>query len=290
MKYTFGNKEDIIEELLNTEPGIESGIAALDDKIYGFRPGELISIGGRASMGKSSLARTMALNMSKEHNVCFISLEDIGWLKTYMICNLGKVNADRALNNKMNEEEIHRMKVGQEELSKRHIGYEERGGLTPEDVRVYILEQQEKEEVGCVFVDYLQRLRGDTRYNTRLDEVSNISHKLKDIAMECEVPIVALTQLNRNPDTRENKRPTMIDIRECGDIENDANRVLLLYRQSYYDIRISKFGEDNGEAEIIVAKNRGGWTGTVKCGFLAEVMQFCDDPDYISEKEAGDEF
>jgi replicative DNA helicase len=290
MKDLRKDKSNVVAELLSSKSGIMSGIQALDDVILGFRPGELITIGARPSMGKSSLMRTIALNMSKDNTVCFFSLEDIDLLKPYLLCNLARVNADRALSGMLKEEDIRKLKDSESSLRKRRILYDENTSLVPEIMKSAIEECQKTEEISCVFIDYIQLISLTSQYSKREEEIGFISRQLKEMATDLKVPIIAATQLNRKCEERENKRPRLSDIRESGTIEQDCNKVLLLYRQSYYDMRISKFAEDSGEAEIIVAKNRGGKTGTVKCGFLAETMQFCDDPDYISEKEVGNDF
>ena len=161
---------------------------------------------------------------------------------------------------------------------------EEEGRVTPDMIARYLKRYSKEEEIGCVFVDYLQLMTSGDGAN-RQEEVRSISRELKCLATDYKVPIIAACQLNREVEKRENKRPQMSDISESGGVEQDANIILLLYRQYHYDRLINRYAEDDGEAEIIVAKTRCGQTGTINCGFLPEIMKFYDLPGGIDEEK-----
>jgi len=127
----------------------------------------------------------------------------------------------------------------------------------------------------CAIVDYLQLMTAGKR-DSRQQEVTEISRELKAIAKDFDMPLVVLCQLNRAVEVRENYRPRLSDLRESGSLEQDADKVLLLHRPSYYDIKLDFDSEDTGEAEIIVAKNRSGPVGSVPCAWISDYMSFCD--------------
>lgn len=221
----------------------------------------------------SSLLRTLALNMSRDKTCMFFSLEDINQLKNKLLCNVADVCFQDTRRKRLSKSDISRLRKAQPELKLRRLICKEKTRITPGDINEALNKYTKQENISCVFIDYLQLMTAG-RSDNRQEEVRAISREIKCIATEYEVPIIAACQLNREVEKRENKRPMMSDLGESGGIENDADTVLLLYRQSYYDKLISSHAEDNGEAEIIIAKARCGDNKTLRCGFVGENMKW----------------
>ncbi len=240
---------------------IETGFRNIDHIVGGVSPGELIIVAGRPSMGKSALALQFALTMAKAGlSILFFTLE-----MTY------RALIERALKN---EQAV--------ELSKLDVVLHE-GCETPEKQIAFIKTRKQTHKVDAVFVDYLQLMSTGRKSENRVQEITTISRKLKLAAISENVPIIALSQLNREVETREKHRPRLSDLRESGAIEQDADVVLLLHRDDYYRRNQDPDAPQDGNAELIVAKNRRGPTGIAELVFLDEFVRFGDRVKSFSE-------
>ena len=278
-----------IEELFaakNPITGVATGFADLDKLTSGLQPADLIIIAGRPSMGKTSLA----LNMAEEAAlgcklpVAVFSMEMPGsQLAMRMMSSLGRVNAHKVRTGQLTDDDWPRLTSAIQMLNETPIFIDDTPGLTPLELRARARRlTREHGKLGLLVVDYLQLMQGGggTAEN-RATEVSHITRSLKILAKELDVPLLALSQLNRGLEQRTDKRPVMADLRESGAIEQDADVIMFIYRDEVYN----KDSEDNkGKAEIIIAKQRNGPTGTVTLTFLGEYTRF---EDYTSAEYDG---
>ena len=279
------DSDSLVANLLDTQMGLPSGIESLDDQLLGFSPGEFTIIAGRPSMGKSSLARNIALSIghpSVGGNVLFYSLEmNYTEVAELLLANLAKVDYHAVKRGELTDRVKSQLDRASAQLSTYSIIIDDSSSITTEYVHSFL--KKHRETVSCVIVDYIQLMNVAERGNgNRQEEVTKISRGLLAIAKDFNLPVIALSQLNRNLEYRETTRPRLSDLRESGAMEQDANKVLLLHRPSYYDIKINPGATDTGEAEIIIAKNRCGPVGSIKCGWVSEWMSFQNPP---SEEE-----
>jgi len=271
-----------VEQTLYNEPlGLPTGLSKLDTKIRGLKPSELIILAGRPSMGKSSCMVDMVLNIGVDKTPLIFTLEmSAKLLIERMITNLAKVSYIKLKANNLLGNELQRVDVAKKELVKRSILIDDSTLITPASIRNQLTEVIKTYNIDAIFIDYLQLMSMSTYLNisNRQQEITAISRELKALAKEFNIPFVILCQLNRSADYRESTsyRPRLSDLRESGSIEQDADIVLLLYRPSYYDLLNNPNATDNGQAEVIVAKNRNGSTGIVKCLWDREAMSFSD--------------
>ena len=278
------NSDKLVEEMLSSTMGLSSGIKALDDYLLGFNPGEYIIVAGRPGMGKSSLARDIALSIGRENTVVFFTLEMTEKeVPELLLANLAQINYYNVVRGEVMDSTKSLLDKARTSLSAYNIIIDGNSCCTPKRMSLVLSEVSKQEKVSCVIVDYIQLMSIGSPHN-RQEQVSQISRELLALSKEFDVPIIALSQLNRQLEFRESTRPRLSDLRESGSLEQDAHKVLLLHRPSYYDIKLDPSAEDSGEAEIIIAKNRKGPTGVIKCGFIKEWMSFMDIP------EANDEF
>jgi replicative DNA helicase len=255
---------------------IPTGFADLDRLIHGLNPGELAIMAGRPSMGKSALALGMALDIAKAGMaVFFVSLEMTERsLVERALCSLAAVDMSAIQSGEATEgdwDEIYRQAL---ELEKRDIILS-KVGSTPEQLAGLVHRLRQTHDIGIVFIDYIQLMRSSKRTESRQQEITQISAKLKEMALREDIPVVALSQLNRQVDAREDHRPRMSDLRESGSLEQDADLVLFVYRDDYYNKDKPGF-EPTGVAEIIVSKNRRGPTGTATLVFVHDYVKFTD--------------
>ncbi|HOU72575.1 MAG TPA: replicative DNA helicase [Candidatus Syntrophosphaera sp.] len=256
--------------------GIPSGYGDLDRLTGGFRPGQFIIIAARPAMGKTSLALNIAshaaVNMGKK--VAIFTMEMAAdEVIMRMFSSASEVNMDAMLKGYgMNEEKMIRIMQASEVLSAKPIYIDESGTNTPLEVRAKV--RRLAAEIGgvdLIIIDYLQLMTVPKDRDSRQQEISEISRALKILAKDMKIPVVALSQLNRMLETREDKRPRLADLRESGAIEQDADLVMFIYRDEYY---YGEKSEKTGIAEIIVGKNRHGSTGSVDLGFVKEFTLF----------------
>ena len=268
---------DLVANLKDTRVGLPSGIEMLDRELLGFSPGEYIIIAGRPSMGKSSLARNIALSVghpSVGGTVLFYSLEmNYTEVAELLLANLAKVDYHAVKRGEITDGIESRLDSASAQLSTYSIIIDDNSYVTTDYIHRFL--KKHNETVSCVIIDYIQLMNVAKRGNeNRQEQVTEISRGLLAIAKEFNVPVIALSQLNRNLEYRESTRPRLSDLRESGAMEQDANKVLLLHRPSYYNIKINPNAKDTGEAEIIIAKNRCGPVGSIVCGWIAEFMSF----------------
>lgn len=254
--------------------GVGTGFFDLDQKLLGFEGGQLVIVGARPGMGKSSFMLSMALSMAKTHAVGIFSLEmSAGQLVQRALSILSGVPLQNVRSGFINDEDFQKIVDAGLYLIKLKLSIDD----SPVQSVMEIKAKAKWNGHEVVFIDYLQLIRTDKR-NTRQEEVAEISMSLKAMAKQLNIPVIALAQLNRGTEVRSNKRPTLADLRESGQIEQDADVIIFLHRPEYYSR--GKKGKDEGDenligrAEVIIAKNRQGPTGTVELRFDKDTTGF----------------
>lgn len=284
----LGSAISRIEKLYETKSkitGVPSGFKDLDELTSGLQEADLVVIAGRPSMGKTSLAMNIAENASVGSRlpVAVFSMEMPGQqLAMRMLSSLGRVNAHRVRTGQLSEDDWPRITSAMGLLDEAPIFVDDTPALTPLELRSRVRRlMRENGRLGLIVVDYLQLMQTGESSENRAVEVSNITRALKILAKEAQVPVVVLSQLNRGLEQRPNKRPQMSDLRESGAIEQDADLILFIYRDEVYN----EDSPDKGTAEIIIAKQRNGPTGTVRLTFLGEFTRF---ENYIHSSDGFD--
>ncbi|MFM8829352.1 MAG: replicative DNA helicase [Actinomycetota bacterium] len=257
--------------------GLPTGFEDLDRLTGGFRASNLIVIAARPSMGKTALALCMAehVALTEEKTVAIFSLEMSGEeLTQRMLCSVAMVDASRMRSGRLSADDWPRVSQAADRLSKAPIFIDDSEGMTVTEMRTKARRLKAREGLGLVVVDYIQLMEGSPllrrRDENRVQEISAISRGLKMMARDLDVPIIVVSQLNRSPDARTDKRPLLSDLRESGAIEQDADMVLLIYRDDYYETE----SESKGIAEVNVAKHRNGPTDRVKLAFMGTYAKF----------------
>ncbi|MEK6190504.1 MAG: replicative DNA helicase [Carnobacterium alterfunditum] len=262
--------------------GLPTGYQALDKMTAGLQKEELIILAARPAVGKTAFALNIAQNIGTktDETVAIFSLEmGAESLVNRMLCAEGSIDAGHLRTGTLSEEEWQSLIVAMGSLSKANIYIDDTPGIRIAEIRAKCRRlKQEKGNLGLVLIDYLQLIEGTGR-ESRQQEVSEISRQLKKLAKELKVPVIALSQLSRGVEQRQDKRPVLSDIRESGSIEQDADIVAFLYRDDYYDREGGEEDEDHepGEdnvIEVIIEKNRSGARGTVKLLFIKEYNKF----------------
>ncbi|GIO07827.1 replicative DNA helicase [Brevibacillus reuszeri] len=253
--------------------GIPTGYTDLDKMTAGFQRSDLIILAARPSVGKTAFALNVAQNVAARagETVAIFSLEmGATQLVQRMICAEGNLDASRMRSGALEEDDWQKLTMAIGTLAKAPIYIDDTPGVTVQDIRAKCRRLQAERGLGMILIDYLQLIHGRGKGDNRQQEVSEISRTLKGIARELNVPVIALSQLSRGVEQRQDKRPMMSDIRESGSIEQDADIVAFLYRDDYYD----KETENKNVIEVIIAKQRNGPTGTVELAFLKEFNKF----------------
>lgn len=253
--------------------GIPSGYPDLDKMTAGFQRSDLIILAARPSVGKTAFALNVAQNVAARagETVAIFSLEmGASQLVQRMLCAEGNLDASKMRTGSLEEDDWQKLTMAIGTLGKAPIYIDDSPGVTVQDIRAKCRRLQAERGLGMILIDYLQLIHGRGKGDNRQQEVSEISRNLKGIARELNVPVIALSQLSRSVEQRQDKRPMMSDIRESGSIEQDADIVAFLYRDDYYD----KETEAKNIIEIIIAKQRNGPTGTVELAFLKEFNKF----------------
>jgi replicative DNA helicase len=268
---------DNIEMLHNRKgevTGIPTGFIELDRMTAGFQRSDLIIVAARPSVGKTAFALNIAQNVATKtnENVAIFSLEmSAQQLVMRMLCAEGNINAQNLRTGKLTPEDWGKLTMAMGSLSNAGIYIDDTPGIRVSEIRAKCRRLKQESGLGMVLIDYLQLIQGSGRNReNRQQEVSEISRSLKALARELEVPVIALSQLSRSVEQRQDKRPMMSDIRESGSIEQDADIVAFLYRDDYYD----KDSENKNIIEIIIAKQRNGPVGTVQLAFIKEYNKF----------------
>ena len=263
-----------------TVTGVASGFNDLDEMTSGFQPAELIIVAARPSMGKTAFTLNVAQHAAIEHNVpvAFFSLEmSKESLVQRMLTSEARIDAQRLRKGQLRDDDFPRLARAAGILSSAPVWIDDTPGLTLLEMRSKARRLKADAGIGLVVVDYLQLMQGPANSESRQQEVSQISRGLKALAKELNVPVIALSQLSRAPEQRtgENKRPQLSDLRESGAIEQDADLIMFLYRQEFYDGPTDKDGNSlEGKAEVIVGKQRNGPTGLVNLFFHKQYTRF----------------
>ena len=269
-----------IEELFQKKghiTGISTGFEDLDEMTSGLQRGDLIIVAGRPSMGKTTFAMNIAENVAiknKEENlpVAVFSMEMPGeQLAMRMMSSLGRIDQHRVRTGQLHDDEWPRMTSAINMLAETKLFIDDTAALTPTEVRARCRRlSREYGQLGLVVLDYLQLMQTSGNAENRVNEISEISRSLKALAKEMNVPVIALSQLNRNLEQRTNKRPMPSDLRESGAIEQDADIIMFIYRDEVYN----PDSPDKGKAEIIIAKQRNGPIGMVPLTFMGQFTRF----------------
>ena len=256
-------------------PGLSSGLRDLDTKINGLNKSDLLLIAARPAMGKSSLALNIGVNVAKKYNktVAIFNLEmSKEQLVMRLLASESFVELQKLATGKLSDEEWTKLSMAASSLSQTDIRIDDNPTVTVADINAKC---RRLENLGLVVIDYLQLMQGSgfgKASDNRVTVVGEISRALKIMAKELNIPVICLSQLSRAVESRTDKRPILSDLRESGAIEQDADSVMFLYRDEYYN----ENSEDKGLAECIVAKNRHGETGTVKMQWFGPYQTFTD--------------
>lgn len=254
--------------------GLATGFRELDQLTSGLQKSDLVIVAARPSMGKTALGLTIAQNSAVQEKavVAVFSLEmSQEQLVMRMLSSEAKVDAQRFRTGYLTRDEWGRLAGGIETLSNAKIFIDDTPGISVLEMRAKARRlAAEQKALDLIVVDYLQLMGGSRRTESRQQEVSQISRELKSLAKELNVPVIAISQLSRAPEARNPPKPLMSDLRESGSIEQDADVVAFIYREDYYN----RTDENNGLAELIIAKQRNGPTGTIRLAFLKEFTRF----------------
>ena len=256
-------------------PGMSTGLMDLDRKINGLNNSDLILVAARPAMGKSAFALNLALNVAKKYNktVAIFNLEmSREQLAMRLLAIESFVDGQKMATGKLTDEEWTKLGMASASLAQTDIRIDDNPSITVAEMNAKC---RRLENLGMVVIDYLQLMNGSgygKGGDSRVNIVGEISRSLKIMAKELNVPVICLSQLSRGPESRTDKRPMLSDLRESGSIEQDADSVLFLYRDEYYNENT----EDKGVAECIVSKNRHGEVGTVKLQWVPQYQTFAD--------------
>ncbi len=258
---------------------VPTGFYELDEMLGGFQKSDLIIIAARPSMGKTAFALTLARNAAIDHKipVGIFSLEmSTMQLVIRLLCAEGRLNAHLVRTGKLPHEEGVKLSKNAHKLIDSPIYVDDLPAQSVLEIRAKARRLKAEKNIGMIIIDYLQLMQGPAKSESREREISHISRSLKSLAKELNIPVIALAQLNRAVETRNDKRPQLSDLRESGSIEQDADVVLFLNRPEYYGIKT--FSDDSspteGIAEVIIGKQRNGPTGEIRLAFVKEYARF----------------
>ena len=257
--------------------GSRTGFEDVDKVLVGMAPGDLILIGARPGMGKTSFAMNIATKVARQKNktVCVFSLEmSAEQLTSRMLSSEALIDSYAIRSGNLSGEDWQKLATASSMLSECEILIDDTSGITVTGMKAKL---RRVKNLGLVIIDYLQLMQNDKATSNRVQEVAEISRNLKLLAKDLQVPIITCAQLSRGPEQRPNKRPMLSDLRDSGAIEQDADVVMFLYRDEYYSE--TNEADDNGEqnqnvAEVIIAKNRHGSVSNVKVGWFAQYTKF----------------
>ena len=316
------------EAAMNSGGGLSgktTGLATIDQKTAGLHNSDLIILAGRPGMGKTSLATNIAFNCAEKHlewqrdggefnyggPVAFFSLEmSADQLATRILAEQAEITSESLRSGKLTRDELQQLIRASQRLTELPLYIDDTPALTISSLRTRARRMKRRHDIGLIVVDYLQLLQGSGRANdNRVNEISEISRGLKTLAKELSVPVIALSQLSRAVEQREDKRPMLSDLRESGSIEQDADMVWFVYREDYYHLLVKpdgpgpngfldgsaqekysvweqKFKDIVGRATLIVAKQRHGSTGNVPLHFQSDITKFTS-PNYKDYSDYG---
>ena len=280
MRELIPSTMDRLHELSNKSDGLigsSTGFKDLDNKLQGLQNGDLIVVAGRPSMGKTSFAMNIAENVLIDDDsngaILIFSLEMPGEsLTTRLLSGMTKLNQQNVRSGMLKDDELRILLQQSEKLKNMPLWIDDSSILSPMELRAKArrLARTEKDGLSLIVVDYLQLMQLPLSIENRVNQISEISRSLKSLAKELNVPVIALSQLNRAVEQRPNKRPIMADLRDSGAIEQDADVILFIYRDEVYN----EDSEQGNKAEIIIGKQRNGPIGTVNLTFLKEFTRF----------------
>jgi replicative DNA helicase len=251
---------------------LPTGYLDLDEKTAGFHKNELIIVGARPSTGKTAFALNLVRNMSVDHEVpaFFVSLEQSRVeLAERMLCCQAKVDSHKLRKGHLSGEDVEKLFAASEQLSRAKLFIDDTPAQGMLRIAANARRLKLKHDIRIVMIDYLQLIEPDNRRDSRQEQVAAISRRLKFLARELEIPVVALAQVNRSSEDRQDHRPRLADLRESGSLEQDADTVLMLHRPELHEP-----GQHDGILEVIVAKQRNGPTGEVTLTYLKQFMRF----------------
>lgn len=281
---------DRIEELHKNKGalrGLKTGFRDLDKKTAGFQKGDLIIVGARPAMGKTTFAQNLTYNIASMNNkgVLFFSMEmAANEIVDRMISDVSGVDNWKMRTGNLSDEEFNKIGDAMAEMDELPIYIDDTSSMTIMDIRNKARRAVHDHDIGVIIIDYLQLIAGSDRYKgNRVQEVTEISRGLKILARELEIPVVALAQLSRSVTGREDPRPVLSDLRESGSIEQDADLVMFLHRPDYYKQNDDDY-EDTHITELIVAKHRHGAVGKIKLYFHPELLRFMSLDENHSEE------
>ncbi len=276
MKEIVKNSIETIDRLYQRKEnvtGVPTGFHDLDLKTAGLQKSDFIVIAGRPSMGKSALATAMVEYMGTVEKIpcAFFSLEmSKEQLAQRMLCSIARVNAHKVRTGFLAANDWEKLVDAANKLSESPIFIDDTAGIGSLELRAKARRLKSKHDIQLLVIDYMQLMRGSSRAENRQQEISEISRSLKALARELNIPIIAISQLSRAVERRDDHRPQLSDLRESGAIEQDADVVMLLMREEYYN----PTEENKGLAEVIIAKQRNGPVGEIKLAFLSEYTKF----------------
>ena len=278
---------DLLFNATDTITGVTTGFTDLDEMTSGLQPSDLVIVAARPSMGKTAFAMNLVESVLIKANkpVLVFSMEmPADSILMRMISSLGMINQTRVRSGKLEEDDWPRLTSAVSMLKDRPLYIDDTAGLSPTEVRSRArrVAREIKEDFGMIMIDYLQLMQIPGSTEGRTAEISEISRSLKALAKELNCPVVALSQLNRSLEQRTDKRPMNSDLRESGAIEQDADVIMFIYRDEYYN----EDSPDKGLAEIIIGKQRNGPIGKVKLSFQGQYTKFND----LSHVDYGSEF
>ncbi|MBQ1764131.1 MAG: replicative DNA helicase, partial [Aquincola sp.] len=268
--------------------GVRTGFYDMDRMTAGLQPGDLIVLAARPSMGKTAFALNIAEHVAVNEGlpaVVFSMEMGASQLALRMVGSLGRIDQQHLRTGALRDDEWGRLTEAVDKLSKASVFIDETPALNPAELRARARRQARTcGKLGLIVIDYLQLMSGTSSSNeeNRATVIGEISRGLKALAKELQCPVIALSQLNRSVETRTDKRPMMSDLRESGAIEQDADVIMFIYRDEYYN----KDSKEPGVAEIIIGKQRNGPVGTVKLTFLKPLTKF----DNLAPGSASDEY
>ena len=254
--------------------GLPTGYTEFDELTAGLQKTDLIILAARPAMGKTTLALNMAefAAFKSKQPVAVFSMEmSASQLALRLISSVGRVNAQRLRTGQLEDEDWSRVTSAIRQLKEVKIFIDDEPGLSPVKLAAKARRLKREHGLGLIVIDYLQLMSVPGNSENRATEISEISRSLKGLAKELQVPVIALSQLNRSLETRADKRPVMADLRESGAIEQDADMIVFIYRDDYYNKENSP---DKGLAEVIIGKQRSGPTGSIKLKFFGEYTRF----------------
>jgi len=267
--------------------GLSSGFKDFDRKTAGLQRSDLIVVAGRPSMGKTTFAMNVAEHAAIKHGVpvAVFSMEMSALqLVMRLFSSLGQLEQGKLRTGSLEDTDWPKLTSAMHLLGKSHIFIDETPALSPADLRARARRLKREHDIGLIVVDYLQLMAVPGTRENRATEIAEISRSLKALAKELDVPVMALSQLNRALEQRPNKRPVMADLRESGSIEQDADLIVFIYRDEVYNPETP----EKGKAEIIIGKHRNGETGTVNLSFQGRWLRFANfAPDYFYHEDTG---